>query len=68
LAYLGLNDFANPKFENYASKFFDFTTVRKRMTELKQASFGSSTNTRINMKKFIQALYFEAKQLAAEGY
>jgi two-component system response regulator YcbB len=68
LAYLGLNDFANPKFENYATKFFDFTTVRQRMTELKQASLASSTNTRINAKKFIQALYFEAKYLAAEGY
>jgi two-component system, response regulator YcbB len=68
LAYLGLNDFANPKFENYAPKFFDFTTVRQRMTELKQGSFSSSTHTRINAKKFIQALYFEAKHLAAEGY
>jgi two-component system response regulator YcbB len=29
LASLGLTDFLNPKFENYASKFFDFTTVRR---------------------------------------
>ncbi|MDR4944941.1 response regulator [Neobacillus cucumis] len=68
LASLGLTDFANEKFENYASKFFDFTTVRQRMTELKQASLISSTHTRINAKKFIQVLYFEAKQLVDEGY
>lgn len=68
LASLGLTDFGNPKFENYASKFFDFTTVRQRMTELKHASLTSSTHTRINAKKFIQALYFEAKHLVAEGY
>ncbi|MEH7116218.1 response regulator [Neobacillus vireti] len=68
LASLGLTDFANQKFENYASKFFDFTTVRQRMTELKQSSLISSTHTRINAKKFIQVLYFEAKHLVDEGY
>ncbi|SMQ60330.1 two-component system, response regulator YcbB [Bacillus sp. OV166] len=68
LASLGLADFANQKFENYASMFFDFTTVRQRMTELKQASLTSSTHTRINAKKFIQVLYFEAKQLVDEEY
>ncbi|NHC40883.1 response regulator [Bacillus sp. MM2020_1] len=68
LASLGLADFANQKFENYASKFFDFTTVRQRMTELKQASLTSSTHTRINAKKFIQVLYFEVKQLVDEEY
>lgn len=68
LASLGLTDFANPKFENYASKFFDFTTVRQRMTELEKGSSTSSTHTRVNAKRFIQALYFEAKQLVAEEY
>ncbi|MEH6937677.1 response regulator [Bacillus sp. JJ664] len=69
MASIGLTDFANPKFENYASKFFDFETVRQRMTELKLATtLASSTNTRVNAKKFIQVLYFEAKQMLAEGY
>lgn len=36
LASLGLTDFSNPKFESYAPKFFDFTVVRKRMTEMKK--------------------------------
>ncbi|MET3197018.1 response regulator [Bacillus sp. OAE603] len=66
---IGLTDFANPKFENYASKFFDFETVRQRMTELKLAtSLTSSPHTRVNAKKFIQVLYFEAKQMLTEGY
>ncbi|WP_088070766.1 response regulator [Gottfriedia luciferensis] len=66
IASIGLTDFANPKFENYASKFFDFETVRQRMTELKQASITTSTHTRINAKKFIHNLYFESKLLMAE--
>lgn len=67
LASLGLTDFSNPKFENYAPKFFDFTVVRKRMTELKRESTAFSVHTRINAKKFIQILYFEAKQLTLEA-
>ncbi|WP_243521526.1 response regulator [Bacillus pseudomycoides] len=63
LASLGLTDFANPKFESYAPKFFDFTIVRKRMTEMTKEELTTSGHTRINTKKFIQVLYFEAKRL-----
>ncbi|WP_312505384.1 DNA-binding domain-containing protein, partial [Bacillus luti] len=63
LASLGLTDFSNPKFESYAPKFFDFTIVRKRMTEMTKEEFAVSGHTRINTKKFIQVLYFEAKRL-----
>ncbi|AFQ15801.1 response regulator [Bacillus thuringiensis] len=63
LASLGLTDFSNPKFESYAPKFFDFTVVRKRMTEMTKDELASSGHTRINTKKFIQVLYFEAKRL-----
>ncbi|MGG0187927.1 response regulator [Bacillus rhizoplanae] len=63
LASLGLTDFSNPKFESYAPKFFDFTIIRKRMTELTKDEPASSGHTRINTKKFIQVLYFEAKRL-----
>jgi two-component system response regulator YcbB len=62
LASLGLTDFSNPKFENYASKFFDFVEVRKRMIEIAEDS-GSNVHNKINTKKFIQVLYLEAKQL-----
>ncbi|MEH6947145.1 MULTISPECIES: response regulator [Peribacillus] len=64
LASLGLTDFLNPKFENYASKFFDFTTVRRKMTELNNES---TLPARIDTKKFIQVLYFEAKRIHLES-
>ncbi|HEK9103212.1 response regulator [Bacillus pfraonensis] len=63
LASLGLTDFSNPKFESYAPKFFDFTIVRKRMTEMTKEELTTSGHIRINTKKFIQVLYFEAKRL-----
>lgn len=65
LASLGLTDFLNTKFENYASKFFDFTIVRQKMTELQKNSKVSSS-IRVNTKKFIQILYFESKRLVSE--
>ncbi|MGM0779519.1 MAG: response regulator [Bacillota bacterium] len=68
LASLGLTDFSNLKFESYASKFFDFTSVRQKMTDLKHDSKPSHSPTRINTKKFIQALYFEAKLLYLEPH
>lgn len=67
LASIGLEDFSNWKFENFASKFFDFTSVRKKMTELKEGSTSSTSLTRINTKKFIQVLYFEAKRVHSES-
>ncbi|MDO3675863.1 response regulator [Paenibacillus ehimensis] len=66
LASLGLTDYSNIKFENYASKFFDFTEVRKRMLELEDESGEVVSQVRINVKKFIQVLYLEAKQRMRE--
>ncbi|MGG2092125.1 response regulator [Bacillus sp. S13(2024)] len=63
LASLGLTDFLNPKFENYASRFFDFTTVRRKMTELNNEP---TVPPRIDVKRFIQVLYFEAKRIHLE--
>ncbi|WP_203249003.1 response regulator [Sporosarcina beigongshangi] len=62
-ASLGLTDYGNPKFENYASSFFDFTVVRQKMRELEDESNASHPPTRVNTKKFIQVLFFEAKRL-----
>ncbi|SFJ86383.1 response regulator [Thermoflavimicrobium dichotomicum] len=59
-ASIGLTDFTNPKFEKYASTFFDFAEIRKKMLEL-EGKTGSSI--RLNPKKFIQVLYLEAKRL-----
>jgi len=64
IASLGLTDYTNLKFENYAGKFFDFTEVRKKMRELED---GEELSPRINTKKFIQALYLEAKQQMEMG-
>lgn len=67
LASIGLEDFSNWKFENFASKFFDFTSIRKKMTELKEGSTSTTSLTRINTKNFIQVLYFEAKRVHSES-
>lgn len=67
LASLGLADFSNWKFETYASKFFDFSSVRKKMTEIKNGSTPSTSLTRINTKKFIQVLYFEAQRVHSDS-
>ena len=66
LASLGLTDFVHPKFENYSTKFFDFTAVRQKMEELKNHESTTASPLRINMKKFIHALYFEIKHLMEE--
>lgn len=63
IASLGLTDYSNPKFEDYASKYFDFDQVRKKMMELEKDEDSTHTHARINTKKFIQVLYWEAKKL-----
>ncbi|MGM0878574.1 MAG: response regulator [Bacillota bacterium] len=65
-ASLGLTDFSNPKFENYASKFFDFTVVHQRIKELQKDSTIHPTQTRVNTKKFIQVFFHEVKCLNSE--
>lgn len=63
IASLGLTDYTNPKFENYASSFFDYSQVRMKMLELEgKKGHEENCNTRINIKKFIQALYMEARE------
>lgn len=64
IASLGLTDYSNPKFEEYASKFFDFTEVRKKMLEIENKTNNSFSHIRINIKKFIKVLYIEAKKLS----
>ncbi|MDF2504436.1 response regulator [Clostridium sp.] len=62
IASLGLTDYSNPKFEEYASKFFDFTEIRKKMLELQNEINNSISHIRINTKKFVKVLYMEAKK------
>ena len=63
IASLGLTDYLNPKFEAYSSTFFDFSEVRKKMLELEDKSKKVSNQSRNNMKKFIQVLFMEARQM-----
>ncbi|MGE7904776.1 response regulator [Peribacillus sp. NPDC094092] len=63
IASLGLTDYLNPKFEAYSSTFFDFSEVRKKMLELEDKSKKLSSQSRNNMKKFIQVLFIEARQM-----
>jgi len=62
IASLGLTDYANPKFEHYATTFFDYTQVRMKMRELEGKSKTCALQPRANIKKFLQALYMEARQ------
>ncbi|WP_088189256.1 response regulator [Desulfosporosinus sp. FKA] len=63
IASLGLTDYSNPKFEEYASKYFDFDQIRKKMLELKNGQDSGQSHARINSKKFIQVFYWDAKKL-----
>ncbi|MCZ8512214.1 response regulator [Paenibacillus filicis] len=62
LASLGLTDYNHPVFETYASRFFDFAEVRRRMLELEDPGSAEGASPRINIKKFLQMLYYESRQ------
>lgn len=62
LASLGLTDFSHPKFEHYAPRFFDFSEVRKKMRVLEEGDGDGRFRVKINVKKFIQILYWESLQ------
>ncbi|ASP24940.1 MULTISPECIES: DNA-binding domain-containing protein [Bacillus] len=62
-ASLGTTDFSNPKFEYYASKFFDFPAVSKRMKEMQAKETVPLSPVKVNMKKFIHVFFLEAKDL-----
>lgn len=59
MASIGLTDYANPTFEYYASRLFDFEVVRLRMRELEQGV--KTSKCKINMRKFLSVLYTECK-------
>lgn len=62
LSSIGVTDYTNPKFEEFAPKFFDFSEVRKIMIHLQHNTKPSISNAHINIKKFIKVLYLEAKK------
>lgn len=62
VASLGLTDYTNPKFEEYAAKYFDYTQVRLKMLELQNPVKNNFDHARVNIKKFIQIFYMEARE------
>ncbi|WP_018132619.1 response regulator [Effusibacillus pohliae] len=60
LASIGLTDYANPIFEHFAPRLFDFQEVRLRMQEIENGE--KNTRCRINVRKFLAAFYMEVKQ------
>ncbi|WP_240416282.1 response regulator [Paenibacillus periandrae] len=63
LSSLGLIDYSNPKFEQYSTKFFDLSDIRKKMKALENDETSSLSIIRQNTKKFIQVLYLESRKL-----
>ncbi|HHW38734.1 MAG TPA: response regulator [Bacillales bacterium] len=59
LASLGLTDYTHPKFEQFATKFFDFHEVRLKMNEIDEKK--TRRNSRVNIRKFLHAFYVEVK-------
>lgn len=64
IASIGLTDYANPTFEQYAPRLFDFQDVRTRMQEIQDGE--KTTRCRLNIKKFLTALYTEVKARSEE--
>lgn len=58
LASLGVVDYTIREFEYYAPRFFDFQEIRNQMIQIEDDSLIPS-KTKVNNKKFLQALYLE---------
>jgi two-component system response regulator YcbB len=62
IAALGISDYTNPTFEEYAPKFFDFTDIRKLMATIENNIQPSMSHAHINVKKFVKVLFWESKK------
>ena len=56
-ASMGVVDYTNPKFEEYAPFYFDYAEVCSIMRTIQQNEQPQISKVHINTKKFIQALY-----------
>ena len=57
LATLGAVDYTNPRFEEYAPIYFDYSDIRNTMRLIENDKKPSLSQVHINTKKFIFALY-----------
>ena len=62
VASMGVLDYTNPKFEDYAPLYFDYNDIRSTMRLLENEEKPTSSQVHINMKKFIHALYDTAQR------
>jgi two-component system response regulator YcbB len=62
IASIGIVDYTNPKFEDYAAKFFDFAEVHKVMKILDNNEKPTISQIHINSKKFIKVFFMECKE------
>ena len=62
IASIGIVDYTNPKFEDYAAKFFDFAEVHKIMKLLDNNEKPTISQIHINSKKFIKVFFMECKE------
>ncbi|WP_126427916.1 DNA-binding domain-containing protein [Brevibacillus marinus] len=64
VASLGLTDYTNPIFEQYATKYFDFADVRQKMREIETDE--PHSRVRLNLRKFLYALYLDVLRQRTE--
>lgn len=62
LATLGAVDYTNPRFEEYAPFYFDYSEIRNTMRLIENNEKPSLSQVHINTKKFIFALYDAASR------
>lgn len=62
LASIGIVDYTNPKFEEYAPRYFDFAEVRSIMRMLENEEKPQISQVHINTKKFIRTLFIDTKK------
>ncbi len=62
VASMGVLDYTNPKFEDYAPLYFDYNDIRNTMRLLENDEKPTTSQVHINMKKFIHALYDTAQR------
>ena len=62
LATMGAVDYTNPKFEEYAPRYFDYTDIRNTMKLIEEEQKPAMQQVHINTKKFILALFDAARE------
>ncbi len=59
LANLGIEDYYHPKFERFAHRLFDFSTIREEMQRIQNKT---DKRPKLNVKRFLEGLLREIKQ------